>query len=244
MVSERLSVVALKPAGPVKSELLRISEVARAAGVPTATIHYYMKEGLLTSPSVTSRNMAYYDPHCVEEIRFIKGLQSKRYLPLSVIKLILKARREGEEPAHLMEMSEIMGDIFKLPEKESGPESVSFTELSDDTGLSRKTLKKIEALGLIDPVGKTGDERYDDIDIRVARTVKELMDQGLTIDDLKVFSQYVKVVRNIARTVHLRVHDLHDGKFMRLADLSGALDNLKDLLTVKVHREMFKDLHK
>ena len=143
-----------------------------------------------------------------------------------------------------MEMSEIMGDIFKPPERERGSKSVSFTELSGDTGLSRKTLKSMQALGLIDPGGKTGDERYDDIDIRVARTVKELMDQGLTIDDLEVFRQYIKAVRNIANTVHLRVHDLHDGKFMRLADLSGALDNLKNLLTVKVHRNMFKDLHK
>ncbi len=244
MVNEKPSAVALKRARPVKGELLRISELASVAGVPSATIHYYVKEGLLTSPAVTSRNMAYYDPRCIEEIRFIKELQSKRYLPLSVIKLILKARREGQEPAHLLEMREIMGDIFKPSEKESGSRSVSFAELSNDAGLSRKTLKRIEALGLIDPVGKTGDQRYDDIDIRVARTVKELMDQGLTIDDLEVFSQFVKAVRNIANTVHLRVHELHDGKSMHLADLSRALDNLKDLLTVKVHQNMFKDLHK
>lgn len=239
----KASVASQKPVGPSKGKLMRISEVARAAGVPAPTVHYYVKEGLLTSPTISSRNMAYYDPRCVEEIRIIKELQSKRYLPLSVIKLILQARREGQEPAHVLEMSEIMGDIFKPPEKESGSKNVSFTELSDDTGLSRRTLKKIEALGLIDPVGKTGNERYDDIDIRVARTVRELMDRGLTIDDLEVFRQYAEAVRNIANTVHLRVHDLHDGKCMRLADLSGALDNMKDLLTVKVHRKMFVDHH-
>jgi DNA-binding transcriptional MerR regulator len=241
MSRERPSAAAPKPGGPVKSELLRIGELSRAAGVTPPTIHYYMKEGLLTSPAVTSRNMAYYEPRCVEEIRLIKELQSKRYLPLSVIKLILQARREGQEPDHLLEMSEIMGDIFKPSEKESGSKNVTFTELSNDAGLSRKALKKIEVLGLIEPVGKTGDERYDDIDIRIARAVKVLMDRGLTIDDLEVFTEYVKAVRNIANTVHLRVHDLHNGKPMHLADLSGALDNLKDLLTVKVHRKMFKD---
>lgn len=72
-------------------KLVKISTLARMAGVPTATIKHYMREGLLPEPELrTSRNMAYYDPALADRIRTIKALQKQRFLPLKVIRSILE----------------------------------------------------------------------------------------------------------------------------------------------------------
>ena len=116
MKIDKPSAGAIKSVKPKKGQLMRISEVARAAGVSIPTVHYYMKQGLLMAPAVTSRNMAYYDPHCVDEIRLIKELQTKKYLPLAVIKLIMQHERTGQDSAHLIETREVLGEMFRPPD--------------------------------------------------------------------------------------------------------------------------------
>ncbi|MGK2931356.1 MAG: MerR family transcriptional regulator [Solirubrobacterales bacterium] len=55
--------------------LLKMSELVEASGVPGATIKHYLREDLLPEPVKTSRNMAYYRPETVERIEMIKRLQ-------------------------------------------------------------------------------------------------------------------------------------------------------------------------
>lgn len=75
---------------PTKQGLYKISDLARETGVSTGTIKFYIREGLLPSPTLkTGRNMAWYDRSFVDRIRAIKELQQKRFLPLDVIKAIL-----------------------------------------------------------------------------------------------------------------------------------------------------------
>ncbi|MEW6262446.1 MAG: MerR family transcriptional regulator [Thermodesulfobacteriota bacterium] len=71
-------------------KFLKISELADQAGVSPRTIHFYIQEGLLPPPEKTGRNMAYYDPACVNKIRAIKKAQTERFLPLVVIGRILR----------------------------------------------------------------------------------------------------------------------------------------------------------
>ena len=78
-------------------ELIKMSELARRAGVARGTIQHYLREGLLPRPVKTFRNMAYYDRRFIDRIRCIKELQQKRYLPLDVIKAILE--RDSAQPA-------------------------------------------------------------------------------------------------------------------------------------------------
>lgn len=225
-----------------KKDLMRISEVARAAGVSTPTVHYYIKQGLLMPPAKTSRNMAYYDPRCVEEIRLIKELQTKKYMPLAVIKMIMQHERTGQEPAHLIEMREALGEMFRPLDGEGKSGHLTFSELIAHSGVSVVFLKKMEALGLLLPVGRGRDKLYDEVDLNVARNIKELIDQGLTIKDLRVFNKYIEVIREIAITLHDRIHDQHKENSVRPMDLSSALNNLRSLLAVKVHRQVFMEL--
>jgi DNA-binding transcriptional MerR regulator len=80
-------------------ELLRMSELAKASGVPVPTIKHYLREGLLPEPVKTSRNMAYYPPEFVARIQLIKRLQEARFMPLKAIKAVLD---EDPERANAM----------------------------------------------------------------------------------------------------------------------------------------------
>ncbi|HTM21676.1 MAG TPA: MerR family transcriptional regulator, partial [Kofleriaceae bacterium] len=72
-------------------ELVRISDLARAAGVPVGTLKHYMRQGLLPEPQKkTSRNMAYYDARLADRVRVIKELQHEHFLPLRVIGELLE----------------------------------------------------------------------------------------------------------------------------------------------------------
>jgi AcrR family transcriptional regulator/predicted DNA-binding transcriptional regulator AlpA len=64
---------------------LKISDLERITGVGRSTIHYYLREGLLTPPRRTGKTMAYYDAGHVEELRRIRDLQEEGY-PLTLIR--------------------------------------------------------------------------------------------------------------------------------------------------------------
>jgi DNA-binding transcriptional MerR regulator len=91
-------------------ELLKISELSEQSGVPVATIHHYLREGLLPEPVKTSRNMAYYPPEFVERLRVIKQLQEERFMPLKVIRELLD--RGDADPDRLRAMIEMEDRIL------------------------------------------------------------------------------------------------------------------------------------
>ncbi len=74
---------------PDHASLLKVSQVARATGVSTSAINYYVRIGLLPPPLKTHRNMAYYDPSYIQMINYIKRLQLQKHLPLERIKEIM-----------------------------------------------------------------------------------------------------------------------------------------------------------
>ena len=80
-------------------ELLRMRELAEAAGVPAGTIKHYLREGLLPEPVKTSRNMAWYPREFVERVQLIKQLQEERFLPLKVIREVLENGAGSKVPS-------------------------------------------------------------------------------------------------------------------------------------------------
>ena len=71
---------------------LKMSDLERITGVGRSTIHYYLREGLLTPPRRTGKTMAYYDAGHVEELRRIRDLQEEGY-PLTLIKEMKEGSR-------------------------------------------------------------------------------------------------------------------------------------------------------
>jgi len=77
---------------PDTRSMLKVSQVARATGVSTSAINYYVRIGLLPPPLKTYRNMAYYDPSYIQMINYIKRLQTQKHLPLNRIKEIMEGK--------------------------------------------------------------------------------------------------------------------------------------------------------
>lgn len=217
-------------------ELLKISEVAKAAGVSTQTVHYYLREGLLTPPVKTSPNMAYYDPVVIDEIKLIKELQKERYLPISVIKIILEARRQGQQADHVEEMQSVMKQLFNGHGGENTGELLSASELASSTGLSMETIAKFREMGLLTPASRGGN-RYGKADERIGRAFKKLLDLGLTMKDLSIYGQYAGIMRSEVRALRGRLIDrVHDGS-ISLKEVVALLNDLKTDLAFKIYRE-------
>ena len=216
---------------------MRISEVSRITGVSLPTIHYYVREGLLYPAVKTARNMAYYSPECVEDIRLITQLQLKRFLPLSAIKMMMGARQHGQDTNHLIEMLTFLDDVFH-PMGTGEIKKLTFSELVHATGMSAADLNELDDLGLLMPEDTPQGRIYDDVSLRIAQIVSELAEFGLKPSDLQVYQQYVDAVRNEAKTIHEKVHEMHGKSSVPVARLSRALTEMKSCLSHKIFREV------
>ncbi|MFJ9739205.1 MerR family transcriptional regulator [Streptomyces sp. NPDC101166] len=88
---------------------MRISELSRRSGVPTATIKYYLREGLLPPGRATAATQAEYDEHHVRRLRLIRALIGVRGLSVSAARNVLDAVSEGQTDTH-----SLLGLVFGL----------------------------------------------------------------------------------------------------------------------------------
>lgn len=225
-------------------ELLKIGELAKAAEVSASTVHYYMQQGLLTPPIKTARNMAYYDPRCVQEIRLIQELQAKQYLPLSLIKLILHAKQEGQSTEHVLEMQSSMEEIFQPLGNGAGPRNLTFDELVSTSGLPGLEINALESKGLVKSKKTDQGLRYDDTDLRLAQLFKKLAGFGIKPDDLDIYRQYIKMMRLEARAIHEIFHRLPDHEKIPIREVFKTLKEFKDCLETKIYRDEAKNFDK
>jgi DNA-binding transcriptional MerR regulator len=70
---------------------LSIGDLAAKAGVPTSTIRYYERSGLVSPASRSESNYRLYDQEAVDRLRFIRAAQSAG-LTLADIKTLLEYR--------------------------------------------------------------------------------------------------------------------------------------------------------
>ena len=133
---------------------MKISELAKRTGIPKETIHYYIREGVLRKPRKTGRNIADYSESYVEQIRIIKGLQDNYFLPLSVIKKIIKHQKTQS----LSEKSsfQFLSEYFKPLDRLLTSDITGREAFREATGLSRKWLTKMEEWAVITAEIKDG----------------------------------------------------------------------------------------
>jgi len=145
-------------------ELLKVSELAERSGVPVATIHHYLREGLLPEPVRTSRNMAYYPPEFVDRIRLIKQLQEERFMPLRVIRDLLE--RDDAEPERLRAMLELEDRILERA-LAGERERIPAEEVLSRYDVPREVLERLAELGALTP----DDRGYSPSDVRIVEAI-------------------------------------------------------------------------
>ena len=69
---------------------MRISELARATGVPVATIKFYLRERLLPEGQLTSATQAHYDETHVARLRLIRALLGVGGLSVATTREVLR----------------------------------------------------------------------------------------------------------------------------------------------------------
>jgi AcrR family transcriptional regulator len=74
-----------------------ISELVSRTGVPAATVHHYLRLGLLPRPDRIGRNRFLYDERHVRALTLVRLLRERRGLPLPAIRKVLPDLLELEE---------------------------------------------------------------------------------------------------------------------------------------------------
>jgi len=216
-------------ARPGTDDLLRMSELAKASGVPVPTIKHYLREGLLPEPVKTSRNMAYYPPEFVERIQLIKRLQETRFMPLKAIKTVLD---EDPERAHAMlDLSDQILDRALAGERAR----TSASEVRERYGVPAEVLDRLAELGVLSPNSRG----YSPSDVQIIEAISRFRaggyDEqiGFTVYDTlryktaleELVSQEVDMVMNrlAAEVPPERVIEMLESGAQPLRDLIAAL---------------------
>jgi len=224
-------------------DLIKIGELATAAGVPVSTIHYYVQQGLLTPPVKTSRNMAYYHPRSIQEIKAIRELQAKKYLPLAAIKLLMQAKHDGQGKEHVLEMQSFLEGIYQPKADAAVSARFSISEVIKSSGLSESRLKELQSAGFIRPQMTEQGHIYDDMDVRIARLIRALESWGLTPSDMDFYRQDIELLQVQARKMHAVIHRMPDHDSIPLTDIFNAIVDLKKCLALKVLRQEAERFH-
>jgi DNA-binding transcriptional MerR regulator len=163
---------------------LRMKELTEATELPKSAILHYVAQGLLPEPVRTGPNMAYYDPACIERIKFIKTMQSRYAFPLGKIKMILARKDQGKDTASLIELSEtIFGNADgALLDKAA---------FRDATGLSSEQVKALIETKLLLPL-QTG--QYNEQDVTIGRIYAQGLALGITVSDMAFYAVAAKQI--------------------------------------------------
>jgi DNA-binding transcriptional MerR regulator len=170
-----------KPSSANIKKGMRMKDLTKATGLPKSTILHYIAQGLLPEPVRTGRNMAFYDPACVERAKYIKFIQATYSFPLNKIKKLLLSRDQGEDTTSLIELNAAVFGAAETPLDEKA--------FRNATGLTPLQLSELLKAKLLIPLEK-GAFRQDDLDAgRVYATAFRL---GMKVSDLAFYSTIAK----------------------------------------------------
>lgn len=156
---------------------MKLRELVNRTGVSRETIQFYLREGVLPKPRKRGRGQADYGEHYIELIDLIKDLQEKHFLPLAVIKKVLKRLKKisPSEEHYFRMQSEFFSPVgYILTQTEVEGEEAFL----DKTGLGRKWLAAAEAWGVITPEVSTGEKVFSSEDVAIGKVMVEMGQAG------------------------------------------------------------------
>jgi DNA-binding transcriptional MerR regulator len=158
--------------------IMKISELIKQTGVSKETIHYYMREGVLQKPRKTGKNTADYTDSHVEQIRTIKALRENYYLPIPVIKKLIKKHKKQTHPEK--SSFQFLIEKFKpLEQLLSGEGIAGRKAFMETTGLSEKWLSRMEEWGILAPDKKDEQVIYSSDNVIIGKLLVEMDRSGI-----------------------------------------------------------------
>jgi DNA-binding transcriptional MerR regulator len=175
---------------------MKIGELAQRSGVPKETIHYYLREGVLRRPWKKGKNKADYGEDYVEQIRFIRTLQKNYFLPLSVIKRILRSHKRKSTSER--SAFELLSGYFRPLDRLLSGEVVGAEAFESATGLSSKWREKMEQWGVISSESLDGRAVYSQDDVIIGRLLVDMDNlgfgpkDGYNPEDLRHIADFIR----------------------------------------------------
>jgi DNA-binding transcriptional MerR regulator len=201
--------------------------------------------------------MAYYTQLHIDAIRLVKELQSKRFLPLSVIKKILKNKKNGLSVDEIRTIAEMDGKLFGNLQESLEIKKATEKQLAQRTGVELNDIKALEKMGILNPVKKGKQKYFDEDDIRFMECWEKLREIGFS-KELGFIAETLKPHRELMErlveeetkimlnrtlgkiTVDEMVKMVEEGT-MVLNTMIGLIRKRLILKTVKEYAAAFKD---
>lgn len=214
------------------SEYLRIGELAERAGVSVTTIKYYIREGLLSPPTMkTGRTMGYYDRAYLERLMLIRSLREEHYLPVRVIKQILADR--GDRPLSADEAALLARIGPSVVQRlDAGGPVLTRGQILERYGLSEEELDLMIEMGLI------GDFNASDVQLLDALRLAETA--GITRERFPVsgLGHYVELLDELAkREVRIFAHSAAGIPTDQLLDIAQRATDVSEPIVAIIRRK-------
>jgi DNA-binding transcriptional MerR regulator len=223
---------------------VKISELAKRTGVAKQTIHYYIREGVLRKPRKTGKNTADYNENYVEQIQIIKALQDDYFLPLSVIRKVLRQVKKlstSEKSAFFL-----LSDYFRPLDRLLTTEISGREAFRKVTGLGRKYLAMYEKWGVITPEERDDALGYSQDDVIIGKLIVK-MDQlgfgpkdGTDPEDLRRIADFVReyVIDTQKAYYEPQMKPLSSEDFL---DRGSKFTEVMSLYFYHVYRKLFRE---
>jgi DNA-binding transcriptional MerR regulator len=164
---------------------MRMAELSRRSGVPTGTIKYYLREGLLPAGQATAPNQAEYDQQHLDRLSLIRALREAAGLPIATIARVFAAMDVHQENAPPEYLSIAIAAL-------SEPLTVSEDRMAEYGQAEQQVADLLDMLGWdVDP----DSPGHDDL-VRALAGVHEFL-PGL-ITETKQLLPYGRAVRSLA----------------------------------------------
>jgi len=156
---------------------MKISEVVEKTNVSKQAIHHYINEGYLHKPQKKGKVAAEYDEDHVSQLRLIKELRDNYFLPLTVIKEIIKEQEKLPAPDRLL--FDFKAKHFRplewlLEEAIAGKDAYV-----EATGIGIDWLERMEQKGIISPAYERGEPVYTPDDVYMGKLIADLNENGM-----------------------------------------------------------------
>lgn len=225
-----------------KPKMMRMKELTEAAGVPRGTIQFYIREGLIPRPIKQSSNSAFYTEEHLNDILLVKELQSKRFLPLSVIKEVMMGGSGKLSVNEIKTLVELDGKVFSNISEPPELKPLTAKQLSKKTGMSLEDIEMMEKFGVMTPVQKGKTKLFHEDDIRLAECRVKLIDAGLKPElgfHVSIIKVYKKIIETLVERESKIFTPLLTGKFKtdQIAEMLETVTPIVNTMINIMHRK-------
>jgi DNA-binding transcriptional MerR regulator len=219
-------------------------ELVQATGVSKETIHYYIREGVLRKPRATGKNSADYHEGYVEQIRIIRQLQDNYFLPLSVIKKIIRQHKK-QSPSEQSAFDSLSAYLRPLDRLLSS-EIAGRRAFMEATGLSGKWLERMEQWQVISAEWHNGEPVYSQDDVIIGRLIVD-MDRngfgpkdGYDPEDLRMITEFVRQYAVKTQNDYYQ-HNIERLSSEELVEKGSRFTEIMSLFFYQLYRKVVKE---